>query len=80
MDVSRGTLREAMRVLEQEGLLCSVPHRGTYVRRIDARDARELQEVCGYVRSNLLCRPARKRSILADQIKASYTAAVISSA
>jgi DNA-binding GntR family transcriptional regulator len=38
-------VREAMRVLEQEGLLRSVPHRGTYVRRVDAREARELQEV-----------------------------------
>jgi DNA-binding GntR family transcriptional regulator len=43
--ISRGTLREAMRNLEQEGLLVSVAHRGTFVRRFTVREAEELQEV-----------------------------------
>lgn len=43
--ISRGTLREAMRRLEQEGILVSIPHRGTFVRRYTPREAEELQEV-----------------------------------
>lgn len=43
--ISRGTLREAMRNLEQEGLFVSVPHRGTFVRRFTVQEADELQEV-----------------------------------
>jgi DNA-binding GntR family transcriptional regulator len=43
--ISRGTLREAMRTLEQEGILVSIPHRGTFVRRYTPREAEELQEV-----------------------------------
>src|SRR5438105_971975 len=31
MGVSRGPIREAFRQLEQEGLIVSQPHRGTYV-------------------------------------------------
>lgn len=43
--VSRGTLREAIRTLEQDGLLVSVPHKGSHLRRFTAREADELQEV-----------------------------------
>jgi DNA-binding GntR family transcriptional regulator len=43
--ISRGTLREAIRNLEQEGLLVTVPHRGSTVRRVTAEEAAELQEV-----------------------------------
>jgi DNA-binding GntR family transcriptional regulator len=43
--ISRGTLREAMRNLEQEGLFVSIPHRGTFVRRFTVQEADELQEV-----------------------------------
>ena len=43
--ISRGTLREAMRTLEQEGIFVSIPHRGTFVRRYTPREAEELQEV-----------------------------------
>jgi DNA-binding GntR family transcriptional regulator len=45
MGISRGTLREAIRNLEQEGLLVSIPHRGTSVRRLTVAEAAELQEV-----------------------------------
>lgn len=43
--VSRGTLREAIRTLEQDGLLVSVAHKGSHLRRFTAREADELQEV-----------------------------------
>jgi DNA-binding GntR family transcriptional regulator len=42
--VSRGTLREAIRTLEQDGLLVSVAHKGSHLRRFTAREAEELQE------------------------------------
>jgi DNA-binding GntR family transcriptional regulator len=45
LGVSRGTLREAIRRLEQEGMFISIPHRGTFVRRFTPREAEELQEV-----------------------------------
>jgi DNA-binding GntR family transcriptional regulator len=43
--VSRGTLREAMRAFEQEGILVTLPHRGTFLRAFTAREAQELQDV-----------------------------------
>ena len=42
---SRGTVREALRKLEQEGLLSSVPHRGTFVRKLDATDIIRIYQV-----------------------------------
>jgi DNA-binding GntR family transcriptional regulator len=45
LGISRGTLREAIRRLEQEGMFISIPHRGTFVRRFTPREAEELQEV-----------------------------------
>lgn len=43
--ISRGTLREAIRNLEQEGLIITIPHRGSTVRKVTAEEAAELQEV-----------------------------------
>ncbi|MBV9820340.1 MAG: GntR family transcriptional regulator [Solirubrobacterales bacterium] len=38
LGVSRGTLREAVRRLEQEGLLVTLSHRGTFVRELSAEE------------------------------------------
>jgi DNA-binding GntR family transcriptional regulator len=42
LQVSRTSVREALRLLETSGLVVSTPHRGTYVAEIDADDARDL--------------------------------------
>lgn len=42
LGISRAPVREAIRQLESEGLLISLPHRGTYVIRFSAQDAYEV--------------------------------------
>jgi len=42
LGVSRGPLREALRILETEGLLESFPGRGSFVAQISERDIREV--------------------------------------
>jgi DNA-binding GntR family transcriptional regulator len=56
MDISRGTLREALRTFEQAGLLVSKPHRGTFVRSLSADDAGEIFELMGIVESRAVRR------------------------
>jgi len=45
LEVSRGPVREALERLAQEGLVVRVPRRGTYVRRYDRAEVRELMEL-----------------------------------
>ncbi|MES1925638.1 GntR family transcriptional regulator [Salinisphaera sp. T31B1] len=45
MDVSRTSLREALRRLEAEGLVELVPHRGAVVASVAVEDARQIYEV-----------------------------------
>lgn len=42
LGISRGTLREALRMLENEGLVESFPGRGSYVAHLSERDIREV--------------------------------------
>jgi DNA-binding GntR family transcriptional regulator len=42
LGVSRNTLREAFRLLAHEGLVVHEPHRGVFVRTLDADDVRDL--------------------------------------
>lgn len=60
LGVSRGTLREAMRNLEQEGLLVSIAHRGTFVRSLTAKEVSDVYEVLGMV-EGLAARRAAER-------------------
>ena len=62
LGISRGPLREAIRNLEQEGLLISAPHRGTFVRRLTREEAAELQEVRLALETAAACRLARRWS------------------
>jgi DNA-binding GntR family transcriptional regulator len=43
--ISRGPVREALRGLEQEGFIVSVPHRGSFVTEITADDVTEMLAV-----------------------------------
>ena len=42
MSVSRSPVREALRQLEQEGLIVSIPNQGSFVRSFDEDDVREI--------------------------------------
>lgn len=42
LNVSRGTVREALHRLDQEGLVRIFPHRGAYVSQLDARRIKEI--------------------------------------
>jgi DNA-binding GntR family transcriptional regulator len=49
LQVSRPSLREAIRQLETEGLIENVPNRGPIVKSIDLREAQELCDLCTLV-------------------------------
>jgi DNA-binding GntR family transcriptional regulator len=47
LDISRAPVREAIRMLSQEGLVDSVPYKGSTVRRLSARDVTEVYSMRG---------------------------------
>jgi len=51
MNVSRAPIREALRQLEEEGLVESIPYRGTFVSRVTRRDILELYSLRGALES-----------------------------
>ncbi len=51
MNISRAPVREALRHLEEEGLVESVPYRGTFVSRVTKRDIVELYSLRGALES-----------------------------
>lgn len=51
MNVSRAPVREALRQLEEEGLVESIPYRGTFVSSVTRRDILELYSLRGTLES-----------------------------
>ena len=45
LDISRGSLRVALRQLETEGLVTNFPYKGTFVRSITEQDVAEIYEI-----------------------------------
>jgi DNA-binding GntR family transcriptional regulator len=74
LGISRGPLREAIRNLEQEGLLIAAPHRGTFVRQLNQVEAAELQEVRLALETAAACRLAQRwtpeaKALLEDRLE-----------
>ena len=42
LNVARGTLREALRILQEDGLVDIIPHRGTFVTKLSVRKVKEI--------------------------------------
>jgi GntR family transcriptional regulator, gluconate operon transcriptional repressor len=66
MKVSRAPVREALRHLEEEGLVESVPYRGTFVSRVTRRDILELYSLRGALEAlavRLIIQSARKSDL-----------------
>jgi DNA-binding GntR family transcriptional regulator len=77
--VSRGTLREAFQVLLGERLLVRAPHRGVFVRRLDADDVRDIYAARRLVECAALATPVdgagvhQMREAVADGRRAART-------
>lgn len=83
LNVSRGPVREAFKILRAEGLLAEEPHRGTFVVSLTATDVREIYELRAVIEElavRAVCRQqdpaalARLRSLMGDLSKAARSA------
>lgn len=80
LDISRAPVREAIRMLAKEGLVESVPYKGSHVRRLSARDVEEIYSMRGLleryaVRSALTSEPMPSLAPLEAACAAMDTAA-----
>jgi len=83
LNVSRGPVREAFKILRAEGLLAEEPHRGTFVVSLTVKDVREIYVLRSAVEElavRLVCREqdpnslARLRSLMGDLREAASSA------
>jgi DNA-binding GntR family transcriptional regulator len=77
LDVSRNTLREAFQVLIAERLLVHLPHRGVFVRRLDADDVADIYRTRRVIECGALERPGAPDAVagMRDAVSAGRRAA-----
>ena len=51
MQVSRGPVRDALKQLENEGLVTNIPRKGTFVRKLNKEDFKQIYELRAYLES-----------------------------
>ena len=51
MQVSRGPVRDALKQLENEGLVVNIPRKGTFVRKLNKEDFKQIYELRAYLES-----------------------------
>jgi DNA-binding GntR family transcriptional regulator len=69
--ISRAPIREAFRALEAEGLLVSIPRKGTFVRRITRKDVQEhfpIRALLEGFAARLACAHAREDDVQAMEV------------
>jgi len=49
MQVSRGPVRDALKQLENEGLVMNIPRKGTFVRKLNKEDFKQIYELRAYL-------------------------------
>src|ERR1700678_1450850 len=62
LDLSRTPIREALRMLDAEGLVITEPNRGAIVRPIAANDVQDLYELRGRLESYAAYRASQRRT------------------
>ena len=75
LEISRNTLREALRLLASDGLVVQVPNKGAAIRRLSAPEVRDIYRV----RRVLEVQAARDSALAGDESVAELEAAVIAS-
>jgi DNA-binding GntR family transcriptional regulator len=82
LEVSQGTVREAIKRLSAEGLVLSVPHRGSHVTTVDASEARHayrIRAALDRIAAEDFCANATSADLdaMEAQIEAMRTAALV---
>lgn len=73
MQISRGPLREALRVLVHAGLLVAIPNRGVFVKKVELADALHLYDVragLARVTGRLVAQHASREQL--DKLRATF--------